>query len=117
MPKTAIAAVVVAAALVIGAWSHPAAAIGPVAMGPVASAALPTAGGYNAPVTLVRYVRHGWRQRRYWRWDHRPIWDDPWEVLQPTIWGSPEPHVVPADVWARKWHPARWHYGAHHHHP
>jgi hypothetical protein len=112
MPKTAIAAIVVTATLVIGAWSDPAAAMGPVAPG-----ALATAGGYNAPVTPVHYVRHSWRQRRYWRWDHRPVWDDPWEVLRPTIWGSPEPHVVPANVWARKWHPAHWHHWAHHHHP
>lgn len=113
MPKIAIATIVVAAALVIGAWSHPAAAMAPAAL----PAALSAAGGYNALVTPVHYAKHGWRQRRYWRWDHRPIWDDPWEVLQPTIWGSPEPHVVPADVWARKWHPAHWHHWGHHQHP
>jgi hypothetical protein len=46
-----------------------------------------------------------WPPRQYWRWDRRPIWDDPWTVLQPTIWGSPEPDLVPADRWAHQWHP------------
>lgn len=59
-----------------------------------------------------------WGPRHYWQWDHRPIWDDPWLVLRPTIWGSPEPHLVPAEIWACKWHlpsahswprPWRWH--------
>jgi len=50
-----------------------------------------------------------WARRQYWRWDHRPIWDDPWTVLRPTIWGSPEPYLVPADIWARKWHLPRHH--------
>jgi hypothetical protein len=46
-----------------------------------------------------------WPHRQYWQWDHRPIWDDPWLVLEPNFWGSPQPHLVPADIWARKWHP------------
>jgi hypothetical protein len=45
-----------------------------------------------------------WAHRQYWQWDHRPIWDDPWLVLKPNFWGSPLPHLVPANVWARKWH-------------
>jgi hypothetical protein len=52
-----------------------------------------------------------WPHRQYWQWDHRPIWDDPWLVLKPNFWGSPLPHLVPANVWARKWHPPwlhRW---------
>jgi len=51
-----------------------------------------------------------WPHRQYWQWDHRPIWDDPWLVLKPNFWGSPEPHLVPADIWARKWHPPWPHY-------
>jgi hypothetical protein len=107
MSKTAIAAVVFAAALLGGVWPDPAAAMGAAAPG-----ALAAAGGYRPPVRSIHYAeRH---QRHYWRWDHRPVWDDPWEVLRPTIWGSPEPHYVPADVWARKWHPAPWHHWARH---
>lgn len=45
-----------------------------------------------------------WAPRKYWQWDSRPIWDDPWRVLRPNFWGSPEPHRVPADIWACKWH-------------
>lgn len=103
MPKTAIAAVAFAAALLACAWSNPAAA-----MGPAAPAALAAAGGYSAPVRPIHDVRR-WRQRHYWQWDGRPVWDDPWEVLRPTIWGSAEPHFVPANIWARKWHPAYLH--------
>jgi hypothetical protein len=102
MPKSLIVAAILGAAVLLGAWSSPAAVIGP-----AAPAALATAGINNAPVRSIHYVGYRWRQRRYWRWDHRPVWDDPWDVLRPTIWGSPEPHYVPADVWARKWHPAR----------
>jgi len=109
MLKTAIAAVVFAAVLLIGVWSRPASA-----MGPAAPAALAAAGGYSAPVLTIHDARR-WHQRHYWRWDHRPVWDDPWEVLRPTIWGSPEPHYVPANVWARKWHPAHGHYWAKRH--
>jgi hypothetical protein len=53
-----------------------------------------------------------WPPRQYWQWDQRPIWDDPWTTLQPTIWGSPEPYLVPADRWAHEWHPPwirHWH--------
>ena len=46
-----------------------------------------------------------WPPRQYWQWDKRPIWDDPWAVLQPNFWGSPEPYFVPADQWAHEWHP------------
>jgi hypothetical protein len=53
-----------------------------------------------------------WPPRQYWHWDQRPAWDDPWTVLRPTIWGSPEPYVVPADHWAHEWHPP----GSHHWH-
>jgi hypothetical protein len=55
-----------------------------------------------------------WPHREYWQWDHRPVWDDPWAVLKPNFWGSPEPHLVPAAIWTCKWHlPSprywRWH--------
>jgi hypothetical protein len=51
----------------------------------------------------VRFARE-WARRHYWQWDSRPIWDHPWRVLRPNFWGSPEPHLVPADIWACKWH-------------
>jgi hypothetical protein len=51
-----------------------------------------------------------WPHRQYWQWDHRPIWDDPWAVLKPNFFGSPQAHLVPADIWARKWHPPWLHY-------
>jgi hypothetical protein len=111
MPKAAAAAVACAAILLSGLLPHPAAA-----MGPMAPFALATGHGYGAPVQAIHDVRR-WRQRHYWRWDHRPVWDDPWEVLRPTIWGSPEPHLVPADVWARKWHLAHIHHWARRHDP
>jgi hypothetical protein len=55
-----------------------------------------------------------WSPRTYWQWDERPIWDDPWTVLRPNFWGSPEPYLMPADIWACEWHlPGvrywRWH--------
>jgi|SRR5579859_7723014 hypothetical protein len=56
-----------------------------------------------------------WPHRQYWRWDHRPIWDDPWLVLAPNFFGSPQPHRVPADIWARKWHPPWLHHWRSHH--
>lgn len=111
MWKVAIAAVAFTAALVTGAWSPPAAAMGPAAPG-----ALAAAGSYGQPVLRIYDIKR-WRQRHYWRWDHRPVWDDPWEVLRPTIWGSPEPHFVPADVWARKWRPAYFHHWPRRHYP
>lgn len=73
MPKkTTIATIAFAVALLLCAWPRPA-----TAMGPAAPAAFSGAGVNNAPVRSVHYVRHRWRQRRYWRWDHRPVWDNP----------------------------------------
>jgi hypothetical protein len=57
-----------------------------------------------------------WPPRQYWQWDQRPIWDDPWTVLGPNFWGSPEPDLVPADRWAHEWHPP-WIRYRHAHHP
>jgi hypothetical protein len=56
-----------------------------------------------------------WPARQYWQWDQRPVWDDPWGVLQPNFWGSAEPYFVPADQWAHEWHPP-WirHWRPHH---
>jgi len=71
--------------------------------------AAPDRAAAAVPDPLLQNVRWScrcdreWAPREYWRWDHRPIWDDPWRVLKPNFWGSPEPHLVPADVWARKW--------------
>jgi hypothetical protein len=62
-------------------------------------------------VASPRHHARQWPWREYWQWDHRPIWDDPWVVLRPNFWGSPEPHLVPADIWACKWHlpsPRKW---------
>ena len=108
MARTTIAAGLFSAALLLGVAPDRANA-----MGPAAPAAL--AAGYRDPVQAIHYEKRPLGRRHYWRWDHRPVWDDPWEVLEPTIWGSPEPHYVPADIWARKWHPAHWHHWAHHH--
>jgi hypothetical protein len=59
-----------------------------------------------------------WPPRQYWQWDQRPVWDDPWTVLQPNIMGSPEPRFVPADRWAHEWHPPwmRYRHAHRHHH-
>jgi hypothetical protein len=56
------------------------------------------------PVPVGCRCDAAWAPRQYWQWDHRPVWDDPWRVLRPNFWGSPEPHLVPADIWACKWH-------------
>jgi hypothetical protein len=58
-----------------------------------------------------------WAPRQYWQWGQRPVRDDPWTVLQPNFWGSPEPYFVPADQWAHEWHPP-WirHWRPHHPH-
>jgi hypothetical protein len=68
----------------------------------------PPAAARNAerlqPVPVGCRCNQAWAPRQYWQWDHRPIWDDPWRVLRPNFWGSPEPHLVPADIWACKWH-------------
>jgi hypothetical protein len=71
---------------------------------------------YSAPRVAHWRCNCSWPHRQYWQWDHRPIWDDPWVVLKPNFFGSPLPHLVPANIWARKWHPPwlhRWH--EHHH--
>jgi hypothetical protein len=97
MAKAIIGGAVLAAVLALGATTHGAAA-----------------DGYRKAVHHRRQFAREWAPREFWQWDHRPIWDDPWTVLRPTIWGSPEPYVVPADIWACKWHlppahPWRWH--------
>ena len=92
-----------------------------VALAALVPAGRAAAAEYGAPATAA--VKHHWRcncardwpHRQYWQWDHRPIWDDPWLVLKPNFWGSPEPHLVPADIWARKWHPP-YDWRAHHRH-
>jgi hypothetical protein len=111
MQKNTVAGAVLAFALVFGAGAKCAEAF------PAGAAAQIAHSAWEGGPQKIHYAcRCGreWPAREYWRWDHRPIWDDPWQVLRPTIWGSPEPHVVPADIWARKWHlPARswrWHH-------
>ena len=58
-----------------------------------------------------------WPPRQYWQRDQRSVWDDPWTVLQPNFWGSPEPYFVPTDQWAHEWRPP-WirHWGSRHPH-
>ena len=88
------------------------------AVEPANRAAAMAAGAWSEP-SLVKLNANGvqivdagcdWRcarkfpPRHYWQWDDRPIWDDPWAVLEPNFWGSPEPHLVPADIWACEWH-------------
>jgi hypothetical protein len=92
-----------------------------VALSVVGLAGHASAAEYSAPA-VAHVTRHwgcecarDWAHRQYWQWDHRPIWDDPWQVLKPNFWGSPEPHLVPADIWARKWHPPWLHYWRPHH--
>lgn len=94
-------------AIAIGGPCHRAAAMVP------ASPSRTITGSRDDGVLLHVHLRRAnswqWAPRQYWRWDHRPIWDDPWEVLRPTIWGSPEPYLVPADIWACEWHLPRVH--------
>jgi len=61
-------------------------------------------GGLVQRVHCGRRCALEWPRRHYWQWGDRPAWDDPWVVLRPNFWGSPEPHLVPADIWACKWH-------------
>jgi hypothetical protein len=58
-----------------------------------------------------------WPARQYWQWGwHQP---PPWHWTSPVaaFWGDPDPPLVPADRWARKWHPP-WmrHWRRHRHH-
>ena len=61
-------------------------------------------GGRMQPVRYDCRCARAFAPRHYWQWDSRPIWDDPRTVLRPNFWGSPEPHLVPADIWGCKWH-------------
>jgi hypothetical protein len=95
MLLTALLAALAAGASTLGAAAMPIAA--------PASRAVTAAPAFVHPIGWSCRCARNWGPREYWRWDHRPIWDDPWRVLKPNFWGSPEPHLVPADVWARKW--------------
>lgn len=113
MNNIVIAGAVFASVLAVGAATKSAAAL------PVAPriGLLPAAGD-AVPVQRVHYTcrcARQWPHRQYWQWDDRPIWDDPWQVLKPNFWGSPEPHLVPADIWARQWHLPRVRYWRWHH--
>ena len=99
MRSRIVAIAAVAAAVSVGVSANRAAAFPPASPAKLAMAAWNGRGAQNIDCRCART----WGAREYWRWDHRPIWDDPWQVLKPNFWGSPEPHVVPADVWARKW--------------
>jgi len=112
MRRSVVASAMLAAALAVGVTHH-AAAI------PLAPwSALAPGSGVSEFVRMIHWrcaCKRDWPRRRYWRWDSRPTWDDPWAVLRPNFWGSPEPRLVPADIWARKWHPP-WvrHWTRHH---
>jgi hypothetical protein len=93
---------VIAAAVAAGLTASRALAITPASPGELAAAAW--TGGHAQNIGFDCRCERNWGPREYWRWDHRPIWDDPWRVLKPNFWGSPEPHLVPADIWACKWH-------------
>jgi hypothetical protein len=105
MPKSLFAGAILALAFCFGAAVDRAAAmtlalpaqIGPAVQGDVAQ-------NFHLAGSYARE----WAPREYWQWGHRPIWDDPWRVLKPNFLGSPEPHLVPADIWACKWHPPTW---------
>jgi hypothetical protein len=102
MSWVSIAGTVLASALALGAAANNAAAA-PIA--PPPGSILAARDG--DPIRQIHFsCRCGrqWPHRHYWQWDHRPVWDDPWAVLKPNFWGSPEPHLVPADIWACKWH-------------
>ena len=92
-------------------------ALGVVAFSALASAEQAVAAKRAVSRVAYRHCRCSaeWAHREYWQRDHRPIWDDPWPVLKPNFFGSPEPHLVPADIWARKWHPPWPHYSRLHH--
>lgn len=112
MRKSVVAGAVLAAALAIGASTNRAAAMSPAPRPDLAPA--PGVAGFVQKIYFHCGCARDWPHRRYWRWDSRPTWDDPWAVLRPNFWGSPEPRLVPADDWARKWHPPwfrywRWH--------
>ncbi len=113
MHKIVIAGAVLALALAVGAATNRAAAI-PIAPRMDVRPAAGDVGSVQKIHDACRCARQ-WPHREYWQWDSRPIWDDPWRVLKPNFWGSPEPHLVPADIWARKWHLPRVHYWRWHH--
>ena len=56
-----------------------------------------------------------WGYRHYWQWG----WHRPWAlpVVPPgeRYWWSLDPPRVPADIWARKWHPPDVYHWARHH--
>lgn len=102
MPKPLLLAAAFAAVISTGGPIGRAAAMPPAAPMAVYRAA-------PAPTFMDRVCfgcrrKIAWAPREYWQWDHRPVWDDPWAVLRPNFWGSPEPYLVPADIWACKWH-------------
>ncbi|MGH7248020.1 MAG: hypothetical protein ACREH9_07945 [Pseudomonadota bacterium] len=102
MRKAAFAGAVVALTLLIAAANTAAAMSVTPSLGPAYAAAK-----HHGAAQIIHFARQRaeqWAPREYWQWDNRPIWDHPWEVLRPNFWGSPEPYLVPADVWVRKWH-------------
>jgi len=114
MRKTVFALCALALATSVGALAPRAAAM-PFASPVEVGAASASGVDLVHKVHCDRRCAREWPRRHYWQWDDRSIWDDSWTVLRPNFWGSPEPHLVPADIWACKWHLpsaqyARWHH-------
>lgn len=82
---------------------------------PAAATTLMAPGQFSVPaggslVSGARFCRceRDWGPRLNWQWGwHHPPWQTPWN--EPTYFWSLDPPRVPADVWARKWHPPRIH--------
>lgn len=113
MKGIVIAGTVLASVLAFGMAADSAAAA---AMPVMPALSVPTIrdGGALRQIHFTCRCARDWPHREYWQWDNHPIWDDPRLVLKPNFWGSPEPHLVPAGIWACKWHlPStrhwRWH--------
>jgi hypothetical protein len=79
--------------------------------------------GLIQPIHDACRCRRAWARRHYWPWGHDGVWDEQLEErwFNPLnhFWGTPEPPLVPADRWARKWHPPFhpiWNRARHRHH-
>jgi hypothetical protein len=102
MGRIFIAGTVLASALALGLAANSATAA-PIAL--PAGIVLPGRDGdFVQQIHLTCRCERRWPSREYWQWDDLPIWDDSWVVLKPNFWGSPEPRLVPADIWACEWH-------------
>jgi hypothetical protein len=104
MRRAMLAAFAIAAVFLATAGANRAAAMMPAPLSERTPAAWNTGRVRVVDFACDRRCTRQFPPRQYWQWDDRPIWDDPWAVLKPNFWGSPEPHLVPADIWACEWH-------------